>query len=92
MVGDRRFSVRAAHLFEERCRGWVVAYVVEGLNPRVPLHVRLPGEDEDFERLCMKRIRKKEGDERENRDDGLMAHKRVRRLIHRGPGGKCSMR
>jgi hypothetical protein len=30
----------------------VIANVVEGLDFRVPLHVRLSGEDEDLQRLC----------------------------------------
>ena len=59
--------IRVAHLLEQRRGRRVVADVVEGLNFRVSFHVRLPGEDEDFERL---RIRRVQWRERAERDDG----------------------
>ena len=51
MVGDGGLAVRAAHLLELRRGGGIVTDVVEGLDARVALHVRLAGEDEDFEWL-----------------------------------------
>ena len=73
MVAHARFPIRAAHLFEQRRGGRVVADVVEGLDLRVAFHVRLPGEDEDFERLRVRR--QGEGEERD--EDGEMFHKFV---------------
>ena len=51
VVGDCRLSIRAAHHLEQRRGGGVVTDVVEGLDARVALHVRLAGEDEDLEGL-----------------------------------------
>ena len=49
VVGDGGFAVGAAHLLEQRRGGGIVTDVVEGLDARVALHVRLAGEDEDLE-------------------------------------------
>jgi hypothetical protein len=48
-VTNSWLAVRTAHLLEERRGGRVVAGVVEGFDFGVPFHVRLAGEDEDFE-------------------------------------------
>ena len=51
VFGDGGFSIRTAHHLEQRRGGGIVTDVVEGLDTRVALHVRLAGEDEDFERF-----------------------------------------
>src|SRR5262249_48829522 len=46
MVADLRPPVGIAHLRQQRSRLWIVADVIERLDLRVSLHVRLTGEDE----------------------------------------------
>ena len=53
-IAHRRLAVGTPHHFEHRRGRRVVADVIKGLDARRSFHVRLSGEDEDFEllRLC----------------------------------------
>ena len=61
MIGDSRLSVRASHCPEQRHSRGVVANVIERFDLRVPFHVGLPGEDEDFQRRGGQLLRRRQG-------------------------------
>ncbi len=46
LVTYARRSIRIAHLFEQRCRGWIFTDVVKRPDFRMSLHVRLASENE----------------------------------------------
>ena len=55
-IADLRAAVGFAHFFQQWSGRWIVADVIECLDPGVAFHVRLAGEDEDLERaffLCL---------------------------------------
>ena len=56
LVADRRIAVLVPQVFQQQGGLGVVGHVVEGGHVRVPLHVRLAGEDEHLERLHRERV------------------------------------
>src|SRR5262249_25970121 len=88
MIANARLPTGIAHLLEQRRRRRIVADVVERLDLRMPLHVRLAREDENLERF---RGRRGNGEKRQERKckshawqvsgwDGGLHHRRFRSM------------
>jgi hypothetical protein len=60
VIAHTRLALLVAHHLQQRRRRRIIADVIKGLDLRMTLHVRLPGEDEDLQWRGLERCRDEE--------------------------------